>query len=108
MRLLERKIWGGDEGADGTDLHKIDLMVQKMRLNPWRPEMLDQFRRQAERLVDEKIEVIGAIAKELLRVRRMTGDQIEVLLSSLQPPPARWATLRRVARICVSPKRQAA
>ena len=41
------------------------------------------------KLVDQKLDVIRTVAEELLRRRRMTGEELDVLLSPLQPEPAR-------------------
>jgi hypothetical protein len=44
---------------------------------------LNGYRHAAETLVREKRDVIRIVAEELLRVRRMSGSELDELLSSL-------------------------
>jgi hypothetical protein len=79
--VIEREIWGS--AAAGGDLKAIDAMVRDMGITPWSDSILNGYLIAAENLVKQKYDVIQIVADELLRRRRMTGSELDTLLSSL-------------------------
>ena len=72
----------GSCDADSGDRRAISV-VQRMGITPWSDSILNQYRHAAETPVNKKRDVIAIVADELLRVRRMTGSELDELLSSL-------------------------
>ena len=79
--IVERQRWGS--AADAGDLRAIEKMVHDYQITPWSDSILNGYRHAAGILVKQKLPVIEIVAEELLRVGRMTGTELEILLSPL-------------------------
>ena len=53
-----------------------------MKISPWSDAIPRQYQQAAEKFGRKKRDIIQIVAEELLRRRRMTGDELSVLLSS--------------------------
>ena len=79
---IEREIWGSCH-ADGGDMLAIERMVEDMGIHPWSDTILNGCRLAAEKFVRERRDIIEIVPEELLRVRQMTGSELDELLLSL-------------------------
>jgi len=86
--LAEIDRFGGDAEEDG-DLKVIKAMLRRLDLK-WGERELAEHRQRAQRLVEAERAAIRAVASELLRHRRLTGDAVATLLP-IHEPESLWA-----------------
>jgi hypothetical protein len=79
----------GDADERG-DLEVIKAMLRRLDLH-WGDAELAGYRERAQHLVRDQRAAIGAVASELLRHRRLTGDAIAAMLPVPVPEGALWA-----------------